>query len=316
VYKASTLQRGDLIEVRVKLSASWIFQISTMVTEFSDMFDDSPLLFIEHVQFSDLYQAKNANKIISRLLAGLIPIDGSVSDYVVITHESEEYIVHKEACKNIPLDEVRPLQIVGVTDHLAYWKDIRRILFAENEFTVLCRLAKSGIQKNWNPIKAADIFKDFAPDLAHQIESSSKVAVAQSTVKEIPIDLSLAQLCSALEIYQDLLLDSLPSAASSDMRSDIQKAASEFKLSPYTPEGQRAAFAAVKALIEELTGEDVDAETDLKARERARELSDLPLFPAPAGVRIEVPASPTSVTPAAEPDRGCLLNVEVVAIYW
>src|SRR6185503_20531729 len=61
IYKASELKRGDLVEFRVKLSASWIFQVSTMVAEFSDMFDESPALFMNHVKFSDLYQAKNAN---------------------------------------------------------------------------------------------------------------------------------------------------------------------------------------------------------------------------------------------------------------
>ena len=76
VHRVANLERGDLVEFKVRLSASWIFQISTMVAEFSEMFDESPTLFIDHVKFTDLYQAKNANKIISKLLAGLIPVDG------------------------------------------------------------------------------------------------------------------------------------------------------------------------------------------------------------------------------------------------
>ena len=169
IYKTSDLQRGDLVEFRVRLSASWIFQMSTMVAEFSEMFDESPALFVDHVRFADLYQAKNANKIINKLLAGLVPIDGLAPDYVVFENDGEDYIAHKDVVSELEISTT-PLQIVGVTDHLAYWKDIRRILFAENEFTMLCRLSKSGVQDDWNPIKVADIFKEFSPHLARQIE--------------------------------------------------------------------------------------------------------------------------------------------------
>jgi hypothetical protein len=117
VHRASDLHRGDLVEFRVKLSASWIFQISTLVAEFSDMFDESPALFLDHVKFYDLYQAKSINKIINKLLAGLVPIDGKASDYSVIEYDGEEYIADNKVIGDLQIEKL-PLQIVGVTEHL------------------------------------------------------------------------------------------------------------------------------------------------------------------------------------------------------
>jgi hypothetical protein len=209
-YKASDLNRGDLLEFRVQLSASWIFQISTMIAEFSDMFDESSTLFIDNVKFMDIYNAKNANKIINRLLAGLVPIDGIASEYSIAMDGLDEYIVKNTHADHLQLNLI-PLKIVGVTEHSAYWKDIRRVLFANNDFTVLCRLSKSGLQAEWNPIKAADMFREFIPDLATQIEESSKMAMmASSNDPTTPSpDLMHSQLIFAIGKYKDILLSKL-----------------------------------------------------------------------------------------------------------
>lgn len=314
VFKSSDLQRGDLVEFRVKLSASWIFQISTMVAEFSDMFDESPALFVQHVRFTDLYDAKNANKIISKLLAGLVPIDGLVSEYSVVQYENNEYVVHNTAMEGLGLESL-PLQIVGVTDHMAYWKDIRRILFAENEFTLLCRIAKSGIQDNWNPIKLADVFKEFAPDLAKQIEESTKVAMVQSleSPKQEVVEPNLVRFLTGLSRYKGLLLERVSRSVADDLAREIDRAISELKVYAGSAEGQRAAFGDVKSIVEKATGETFDSGDDLQLRERVREELSLPLFPAVSTTQHRSPDSrPTTL--AANARR--LLDVEVVAIYW
>jgi hypothetical protein len=313
-FKARELKRGDLVEFQVKLSASWIFQISTMVAEFSEMFDESPALFIENVNFSDLYQAKNVNKMIHKLLAGLIPIDGLVTEYAVVEHEGEDYIVHNSAIEQFSVEK-RPLQIVGVTDHLAYWKDIRRILFADSEFTVLCRLAKSGLQTEWNPIKLADIFSQFAPDLAGQIEASSRVAMAQSNRhrEEPKVDLNSQHLLLALLRYKDLLIAQLSQAISAQDSQEIDKAISDFKFNGNSAEGQRAAFSEVKSFIETSTGEAIDPTLDFEIRDKIRAVQKLPLFPPLSHPN---QGADSSVALQIDHSDNRLLDVEVVAIYW
>ena len=313
-YKASDLNRGDLVEFRVQLSASWIFQISTMIAEFSDMFDESPALFIENVKFSDLYNAKNANKIINRLLAGLIPIDGIASGYSVVLDGGDEYVVDNAVLEHLELDCI-PLKIVGVTEHSAYWKDIRRVLFANNEFTVLCRLSKSGLQTEWNPIKAADIFRDFVPDLASQIEESSKMAMwaSSETASTQNPDLMHSQIIFTIGKYKDILLSTVTDEVAEDILDIIDEGISQMTFHSTTAEGQRLAFVQVKTLIEELTGQDVSPQIDFSARERARKVMNLPLFPdLSTSKENEVTATPVLL----EPKKSRMLDVEVVAIYW
>lgn len=314
VHQAGNLTRGDLVEFKVKLSASWIFQISSIIAEFSDMFDESPTLFIDHIKFTDLYQAKNANKIVNKLLAGLIPVDGVVSDYVVVRYGSEKYIAHKSATKNLNVD-FSPLRIVGVTEHLAYWKDIRRILFAENEFTMLCRLSKNGIQNDWNPIKVADIFKELAPDLAKQIEVASRTAMLQSANGhgEESIDPAIATLTLALARYQDKLLSQIDHSLTDDQLSELDRAIAHLPVGSLTAEGQRSAFAAVKALIESSTALTIESSVDLELRESTRMSLGIPLFPQPSQERQhKTKGNDIDI----EVEEANLLDVEVVAIYW
>lgn len=314
IHNTGDLARGDLVEFKVKLSASWIFQISSMVAEFSDMFDESPMLFMDHIKFTDLYQAKNANKIVSKLLAGLIPVDGVVSDYLVVQYGSEKFIIHKGVAKNLKVD-FSPLRIVGVTEHLAYWKDIRRILFAENEFTILCRLSKNGIQNDWNPIKVADIFKELAPDLAKQIEVASRTAMLQSASgqSEESIDPAVAKMTFALARYQDKLLGQIDHCLTGDQLSDLDRAIASLPVDGFTAEGQRSAFAAARAMIENRTGLTIESSADLELRESIRKSLEIPLFPQASQERRHATEGDDV---EARVEEANLLDVEVVAIYW
>lgn len=314
IHNAKDLTRGDLVEFKVKLSASWIFQISSMVAEFSEMFDESPILFIENIKFSDLYQAKNANKIIIKLLAGLVPVDGVVSDYVVARYGDEKFIVHRDAVKDLGV-EFSPLRIVGVTEHLAYWKDIRRILFADNEFTMLCRLSKNGIQNDWNPIKVADIFKEMAPDLANQIEVSSRRAMMQSVSgqKEQIIDPTAAKISFALARYRDKFLEEIDHSLTGIQLLELDRAIASLSFDPFTAEGQRSAFAAVREMIESLTGLAIESSADLELRENIRKSLEIPLFPQPSQ---EIQRPIEGDEDEIKIEEANLLDVEVVAIYW
>jgi hypothetical protein len=314
IHDPEDLARGDLVEFKVKLSASWIFQISTMIAEFSEMFDESPTMFMEHVKFTDLYQAKNANKIIGKLLAGLIPIEGIVSDFIVIRDGEKKLITYKGVTKDLNID-FEPLRIVGVTEHLAYWKDIRRLLFADNEFTMLCRLSRNGIQNDWNPIKVADIFKELAPDLAKHIESASRTAMLQSTSgsSEESIDPAIAKFTLALARYQDQLLRKIDHGLTGEQLSELDRWITSLHFDGVTAEGQRSAFADVREMIEHRTGLIIEPSADLELREGIRKSLEIPLFPKPNQERLRVPGGDALETQVEEAN---LLDVEVVAIYW
>lgn len=314
VYKESELERGDLVEFKVELSASWIFQISTMIAEFSDMFDENPSMFMENIRFSDLYQAKNANKIINKLLAGLIPVDGVVSDYLVVSNGGDRYLVQKDVIKDLEV-ESSSIRIVGVTEHLAYWKDIRRILFANNEFKMLCRISKSGIQNTWNPIKVADIFKEFAPDMAIQIESASRNAMLQSTKHQVSERLipTHAQMAVALARYADALLCRAGITLTIEQRSSLDREVAEMPFDDISAEGQRFAFTRIRMLIEQFTSLVINPDDDLNIREYIRRDLGIPLFP--STVKEETNEGEEIIEDAHGVENN-FLDVEVIAIYW
>jgi hypothetical protein len=226
----------------------------------------------------------------------------------------DEYIVKNTHADHLQLNLI-PLKIVGVTEHSAYWKDIRRVLFANNDFTVLCRLSKSGLQAEWNPIKAADMFREFIPDLATQIEVSSKMAMmASSNDPTTPSpDLMHSQLIFAIGKYKDILLSKLETEITDAVLDVIDERISQMVFHSATAEGQRLAFSQVKVLIEELTNQNVTSQIDFDARERARKVTNLPLFPDLSASK----ANEVTTTPVLlEPKKARMLDVEVVAIYW
>uniref|UniRef100_A0A183CN44 AAA domain-containing protein n=1 Tax=Globodera pallida TaxID=36090 RepID=A0A183CN44_GLOPA len=111
-------------------------------------------------------KAQNANKVISKLLAGLIPVDGIVLDYVVVQYKGNKIIAHKDVIRDINI-ESQPLRIVGV----------------------------------------ADIFSEFAPDMARQIEAASRIAMIQSTSGKVDerVEPAAAHMALALARYKDAL---------------------------------------------------------------------------------------------------------------
>jgi len=139
VCPSTELVRGDLVEIKVRLAADPVFHLGTMVSEFTAMAEDYPEMFGVGDALASLEQAKPVNKILQRLLAGLVPIRALALEYTVVEIGGVEYVVHKELTEGLDLPS-RPLEIVGVTEHEAYWKDLRRVLFSEAEFIALASL--------------------------------------------------------------------------------------------------------------------------------------------------------------------------------
>ncbi len=308
---ASNLLRGKLIELKVRLAADPVFHMGTMLSEFMSIAEDFPNKYSPDGWSGALENAEPMNKILTRLLAGLIPIRAEAVDRVVVNLDGEDFVVHKDAVRDADLP-VRPLTIVGVTEHLAYWKDIRRVLFSEAEFTILCRVSRDGLQQTWTPVKLADLFRDVAPDLLHQINLAGTYALSAKPVPQSHLQLENA-LTRALRTYRQLLLAHSGKALTPDQ--DLEIEAEILGAAPLmaSPQGQRNAFDMVGKKVRRFGRFRIGAEKDLEFRNRARSLSDLAYLPAP-----EHGAPSASVPTAAHisEDDVSLLDVEVVAIYW
>lgn len=308
---AATLERGALVEFRVKLSADPVFHLGTMMSEFTGMVDDSPELFVGNSALASVNEAQPINKILQRLLAGLIPIRAEAVDYAVVKIDEVEYVAHRASVAGLGLNE-RRLEIVGVTEHLAYWKDIRRVLFAQAEFTMLCRVARNGLQPSWTPVKLGDLFQAVAPDMVDQINAASLTPfLGDNTGTSVNTNELL--LGDTLRRYKALLFARSGTQPIPEQDAKLDEAVTDLMPRAATAEGQRSAFQIIKDLVADVVELQLEPDEDAQLREEARMTSGLPLFPSMTNGMTTVIGGKLALPNDASPR---LLDVEVVAIYW
>ncbi|MFN7128645.1 MAG: hypothetical protein ACK4OJ_06225 [Brevundimonas sp.] len=310
----SRLGRGELVEFRVKLSADPVFHLGTLVSEFSGMADDFPDMFSAKNADETLREMLPINKILQRLLAGLIPVRGLAVDYRVVRVEDVDYVVHEKAVAALGL-ESRALEVVGVTEHLAYWKDIRRVLFSHAEFTVLSRVARPGLHDSWTPVKLADLFRQLAPDLVEQINAAGRLPFMTPVIPTpTTTDIGEARMVEALRVYASAALEEAGIVLVPETNESLEHLIQSVSDRHGSVSDQRSAFVRIGQWLSETVGVVMTAAEDLKLRDRARIETGLSLFPALAAS--DQGSSASSSAPVQTHDEARVLDVEIIAIYW
>jgi hypothetical protein len=309
VIPASALQRGALVELEVVLKVDPVFKLNTLFSEFTAMVDENKGMFGANAQ-AMLHDMAPVNRMLQRLLAGLIPIRAVANNFSVVAWAGEEFVVHDSALGQLPMAR-RSLEVVGVTEHLSYWKDIRRVLFSESRVTLLGRVARDGLHESWTPVKLADLFREAVPTLVDQINEASHTGVGGLTAASREVEDQALPL--ALNIYKHKLqevggieLDELESA---QLALALEKVSSDAQ----SPAAQKVAFELVRKAVEDKAGTSIfNSNAHLAARKEARTAAGLETLPG-----VEQPSAGASTEPIrynTADDR--LLDVEIVAIYW
>lgn len=312
VEPATALVRGTLVEIEVTLAVDPVFKLGSMMTEYSAMADEYPAMFGAQGSLSFLRETEPIMRVLDRFLAGLIPVKAIASNHVVVESEGKEFVAHKKAIEGLDV-KYRPLHIVGVTEHLGYWKDIRRVLFSEGQFTMLCRVARSGIQQEWTPVKLADLFSDVAPDFVGQINAIESPTVHAGASLAMPLKEQNA-LGKALLKYKDLILEKSNVPWPRELDEDFMALVLEAQTGSMSASEQRRAFERVgDFLVGRLKIDPMNGAEDLAARQRARRHAELELFPSLAINHSSDSSARTEI--AVERDER-LLDVEIISIYW
>jgi hypothetical protein len=309
---ASSFVRGDLVEVEVVLAVDPVFKLGAMMNEWSAMADEYPAMFSSHGTLGFLRESEPIMKVLDRFLTGLIPIRATAVNYVVATIEGTEYVVHKDAVATLEL-ETRPLFVTGVTEHLGFWKDIRRVLFSDARFTILSRVARDGLHDKWTPVKLADLFSEVAPDFVDQINAiRSPTADSGAAVTAQAQNLALAK---ALTHYR-LAIAPLDTTWSSEHQQEFVALVARVSTGAADAIAQREAFDLVREQIVAQLGIEVPLpDDDLKARQDARSASELELLPKSQTLVASASTAPiVAAEHVAIPGR--ILDTEVIAIYW
>lgn len=297
---AADLRRGALVEVEVVLEAEPIFHMSTLMDTFLELFQDAPDLLPPGMR-GDLGEAGAMNAVMTKLLAGLVPLRGRAVHHVVVISGGNEYVVDRRVTGPLPADlEIRELHVVATAEAQLFWKDLRRLLFNDARYTMLCRVSRDGLDDSWNPVQLADMARSMLPDAADQLDAAQRSLAALMRRGEAPpvapatddrLPRALRRFASALARHHDLTWT----------LEDVSAAADR---APGTAvEDLRPAFAAVAEEFHTVTGTSTDRAVLARLRHEALQTT-------------EAEAQPTFVGTAAQDEQPRVLATEVIAIYW
>lgn len=228
--RTQDLLRGDVVEVQVELSPEWSYQFAAAVSSMIDLVEGRAELF--GMDESAVGEVQSLLELLSRLLVDLVPIQARVTSHRLVVVDDVSWLVDVSMIAGgSELEaEASDVHLAGVTELPLYWKDVRRVLFAGSAYSVYARLSRPGIQTSWSPVKLADVFDRFLPEVGDQIRELPYLfdnarlvtdRVEARPVSEVfrdkglvPFGRDLAQLASR-NISAELLLEAATNAARS-----------------------------------------------------------------------------------------------------
>jgi hypothetical protein len=304
---AKQLKRGDLIEIKVELAVDEIFKISTLVSEFLEMAKSTPELVEMAGVEQQLQDVKPAHSFFQHLLSGLIPLRSRAIDYCVVRSESEEYIVRKDAVTNFH-GEIFPLEVVGVTEHLSYWKDIRRVLFSSSEFTMLCRVSRTGIHQSWTPVKMVDLLDLVTPIFREQVDSFKNISFDSTA---LPQSLDHGDLAKALTFFYREYVTHIKGTTSESEQDVLEFISGQIiKVDAKSIIGQNEAFRNLEEYLDGAMKTSMTPVEILELRKEARLHGGLKVLADSAQNNTVI------VQNNNDTSKNRIIDTEIIAIYW
>jgi hypothetical protein len=157
-----------------------------------EIVQETPQLFGDDLMAS-MADARAMQKIIDRLLTGLVPIRGRVADYAVVETQGERSVVRREVADVLAMSakwKVSPLFLVGVASESLFWKDVRLVLFSKTKHRVMCRLANDGVQERWTASKLVEVLSSTFPQLGERLDEAINTALAALDAATPQVDTS------------------------------------------------------------------------------------------------------------------------------
>lgn len=155
------LVRGDIIEVRVDISANLLFRLYQLMDYFGEALEGEmgP-------------GAKENLRLIELSLGDAIPIVGTAIDYRLVEVDGEKSIELTSTIDGDEVDRVYDLEILTLLNIDDLWADPIHTLFNNDEFVMYCRVEDVDIGV-WHPLKVTraigSLSQDAADDLNQEI---------------------------------------------------------------------------------------------------------------------------------------------------
>lgn len=298
--RGNELVRGQLAEVTVQLEAAPVFKVNAMLSEMYDLSQQHPELFGDATVNPEIGAMV---RVFDRLLTDLVPVIGRSEDLFAFETSGTSYIGRKSTVDALKMNAT-PITVVGVTDKHFYWKDLRRILFSNSNFKMLVRIDRTGIHRDWTPVKLSDIFAGVLPqmgNLSRLMDTISESLLESTPASDSAYDTTLANALwhFAAQLRGELGMTETQTQSLGHLIDDlVQRGQTDIAY-------QRAAFNAIASHL----GVTLSPQEGVARRREARLASGLGMF---GDQKAQVP----STEEERSQDNKFLLDTEIVAIYW
>lgn len=306
------VQRGDLFEMQVELDADEAFQVSTTITALLEILTENEAQLEAYVDAGEIQQVLAYNRILERLLVGLVPIKATAVDYVVLSEDGVPRIAQRSALGEAALasDICEPLYVVSSTEQHLFWKDVRTVLFGHQRYVLTGRLLAGAPTKTWSPVKLAEVLRSVLPSVADQLDEASR-----SVGAAIRASAASPEATSTPDMWLEALVDFGTRLTTAEITAEELRDI----LAGWTPptgldsgelEETRQAFASAVELIRSRVGDQAIDQAAI-ARSRSDVIIEHGLPPAPSKPERHGPGHAGDQT-----KRGWYLEAEIIAAYW
>lgn len=313
----STLRRGKLLEVEVDLGADPIFRMASIITTLQELMEDNQHLFGNEIS-AQLPQMRSMAQLLESLLVGLVPIRGRLVNYKSAKIGGRDILVHRLLLEQMPpgtQPKTCPVFVVGVAQHDLFWKDIRRVLFSQAQYTVFCRLAISGLTERWHPVKLADVLAGIVPQFDELIgefsEKANQAMIATANASSTSRGEEEHSGTDIIKAYAELLLNHHGSTLDPHIIDDMIQDISPERDWLSSVDGRRGVFSKVTQRVQEELGIEILGEIAYEARDAVMYNVGL------AGMRVPQESNGIEYDAAPVPSgHERFLDTEIIAIYW
>lgn len=310
-----TLRRGELFEMSVELDAHETFRISQTIASILEILNQDGVQLLANVDPVEMKKVLAFNRILERLLVGLVPIRAKAVDYVVLLQEgTAPQVVARSVLPDISIQEesigVEPLYVVGFAQRDLFWKDPRTVLFGQHRFTLTGRLTSESVQDRWSPVKLTEVLRPFMPEVADDLELAGHhfATSFQASATGAGEVAQTERLHEALSDYVGRL--TTDEGAANDVRQTLIERIDGFgAMLDGNLEQTRAVFDEVTDMLRQRVGDESVDGTEI-ATHRSSVISTYGLPPGLA------PDDPPVEAPTDSGIDEWSLEAEVIALYW
>lgn len=294
----SDLKRGDVVELRVDISANLLFRLYRTIDYFAEAFED---------QIDS--ETEEMLEFIGSSLSNRIPVVGKAVDYKVVDDEKDgKTIKRSDDLSSDEEENAKDLQIVTLLNLDSLWVDPIQTLFNNDRFVIYCRVEDTDIDR-WYPLKVTRAVNSLSEQAARELNREFRHGLEQTRKQLSDIQNftnwsadSAVQWGQEIQQYTEALEDAFDQDISDDQQEELLRAIETVDFSDevsQTAQRKKVLNAYTDAFIDMFDLAPIDDKKRQELRSGATNIAQ-------AG----------GVTQSSNEENGVRIEANTVALYW